>query len=91
MLGARAETNAIPWVGLTQRGKAMASGTIARIIGDRGFGFIRPDDGGEDVFFHHSSVADGSFDQLTPGQQVEYEMGRDSRSNRTRAENVRTA
>jgi len=69
----------------------MPSGTIARIVGDRGFGFIKPDTGGDDVFFHHSSVASGGFDNLQEGQTVEFEMGRDQRSNKARAENVRLA
>ncbi|HZT95632.1 MAG TPA: cold shock domain-containing protein [Chloroflexota bacterium] len=64
-------------------------GTIARVISDRGFGFIKPDDGGDDVFFHHSSVANGGFDLLRQGQPVEFEVGRDQRSNKSRAENVR--
>jgi CspA family cold shock protein len=67
----------------------MAQGTIARIISDRGFGFVKPDEGGDDVFFHHSSVANGGFDLLREGQAVEFETGRDARSNRPRAENVR--
>lgn len=67
----------------------MTQGTIARIITDRGFGFVKPDDGGDDVFFHHSSVADGGFDYLREGQTVEFEKGRDPRSNKSRAENVR--
>jgi cold shock protein len=67
----------------------MAQGTIARVINDRGFGFIKPDDGREDIFFHHSSVADGGFDSLREGQTVEFEAGRDPRSNKSRAENVR--
>ena len=66
----------------------MAQGTIARVINDRGFGFIKPDDGREDIFFHHSSVADGGFDSLREGQTVEFEAGRDPRSNKSRAENV---
>ena len=46
----------------------MASGTIKRLVRDRGFGFIR-DDGGQEWFFHRSSVQ-GSFDQLNEGQAV---------------------
>ncbi len=68
----------------------MAQGTIARVIADRGFGFIKPEDGQEDIFFHHSSVANGGFDYLREGQAVEYDKGRDPRSNKSRAENVRT-
>ena len=69
----------------------MATGSIARIVNDRGFGFIKPQDGGDDVFFHHSSVNNGGFDSLTEGQLVEYDLGRDQRSNKARAENVRPA
>lgn len=67
----------------------MAQGTIARVVSDRGFGFIKPDGESDDVFFHHSSVANGGFDNLREGQTVEFEMGRDVRSNKARAENVR--
>jgi cold shock protein len=68
----------------------MSQGSVARIINDRGFGFIKPEEGGDDVFFHHSSVANNGFDSLAEGQAVEYDMGRDQRSNKTRAENVRS-
>jgi CspA family cold shock protein len=67
----------------------MASGTIVRIVMDRGFGFIKPDDGGADIFFHHSSLAEGGFDGLQEGQAVEFDTGRDPRSDRPRATNVR--
>ncbi|REK05997.1 MAG: cold shock domain-containing protein [Planctomycetota bacterium] len=49
----------------------MASGKIKKIVQDKGFGFIQSD-GGPDVFFHHSTVADRRFDDLIEGQQVEY-------------------
>src|ERR1700693_2990739 len=48
----------------------MPTGTIKRLVRDRGFGFIR-DDGGQEWFFHRSSV-DGSFDQLNEGQRVSF-------------------
>jgi len=67
----------------------MASGTIVRIVMDRGFGFIKPDDDGPDIFFHHSSLPEGGFDALQEGQTVEYETGRDPRSDRPRAQDVR--
>ena len=47
----------------------MANGTIKRLVRDRGFGFIK-DDGGQEWFFHRSSVKAGSFDQLNEGQRV---------------------
>jgi CspA family cold shock protein len=49
----------------------MPSGTIKRLVRDRGFGFIR-DDGGQEWFFHRSSVQ-GSFEQLTEGQRVNFD------------------
>ena len=53
----------------------MARGVIKKIVTDRGFGFIADDR--QDVFFHHSSVAQGGFDQLQIGQAVEYELEAD--------------
>ena len=49
----------------------MPSGTIKKLVSDKGFGFIQTGDGA-DLFFHHSSVEGGQFDQLAEGQQVEY-------------------
>jgi cold shock protein len=49
----------------------MATGTIARVILDKGFGFIR-DERGQEYFFHRSGV-DGSFDELHQGQNVSFE------------------
>ena len=51
----------------------MASGKIKKLVQDKGFGFIQTDSG-EDVFFHHSSVANQGFDDLTEGQRVEYSL-----------------
>jgi CspA family cold shock protein len=50
----------------------MAQGVIKKLVLDRGFGFISADRG--DVFFHHSTVVDGQFDDLQEGQQVEYTL-----------------
>ena len=49
----------------------MPSGTIKRLVRDRGFGFIR-DEAGQEWFFHRSSV-EGSFDSLNEGQRVNFE------------------
>ena len=54
----------------------MAKGTINRLMDDRGFGFIKPEGGGPDVFFHANSLARPlMFGNLEVGQQVEYEVG----------------
>jgi CspA family cold shock protein len=50
----------------------MPQGVIKKLVADRGFGFISGERG--DVFFHHSVVKDGSFDQLQERQTVEYEL-----------------
>jgi CspA family cold shock protein len=64
----------------------MPTGTIKRLVRDRGFGFIR-DDGGQEWFFHRSSVQ-GSFDQLSEGQRVSFEEEPSAKG--PRAGNVRT-
>jgi CspA family cold shock protein len=49
----------------------MASGKIKKLVQEKGFGFIQSENG-QDVFFHHSTVADHGFDNLSEGQKVEY-------------------
>jgi len=63
---------AVPAVGTSTGGRSMPNGTIKRLVRDRGFGFIR-DDGGQEWFFHRSSVRDGSFDTLNEGQRVSFD------------------
>lgn len=41
---------------------------------DKGFGFIVPDDGGDDVFVHVSDLKDSGFDYLSEGDRVEYQL-----------------
>ena len=50
----------------------VANGTIKRLVKDRGFGFIR-DEGGQEWFFHRSSVTEGAFEQLNEGQRVSFD------------------
>jgi len=70
----------------------MALGKVKKLVQDKGFGFIQTDSG-EDVFFHHSTVADQGFDGLTEGQQVEYtiESGQSSKGKGPRAASVAPA
>jgi cold shock protein len=49
---------------------------------EKGFGFIAPEDGGEDVFVRYSSVAGDGFRQLFDGQRVTYELSDDGRGPR---------
>ncbi|MEX2226846.1 MAG: cold shock domain-containing protein [Dehalococcoidia bacterium] len=71
----------------------MAGGQIKRLVRDRGFGFIRPEGASEDIFFHGSAMQAGAvFDDLSEGQNVEFDTEPDPRdSRRSRAVNVRLA
>ena len=64
----------------------MAKGTIARLM-DRGFGFIKTDDG-TDLFFHRSELDGVEFSSLREGQEVEFEKGQ-GRDNRPAAVKVK--
>lgn len=71
----------------------MPSGTIKKLVKDRGFGFIATGQGGKggDIFFHVSAVADGAFDNLEEGMNVEFDIVEDGggRGKGPRAGNVR--
>lgn len=51
----------------------MQKGKIKKLIRDRGFGFIKAEDGKE-IFFHRTGLEQGSFDTLNEGQDVEFEI-----------------
>ena len=53
----------------------MSEGTVKWFNDRKGFGFIVPDDGGEDVFVHHSSIEAEGYRTLEEGQKVEFETG----------------
>ena len=67
---------------------AATSGTIKRIVSDKGFGFVAAADGSE-YFFHNSACAGVRFDELREGQAVTFEKGQGPKG--PRAENVRPA
>ncbi len=50
----------------------MTTGTVKWFNSDKGFGFIVPDDGGRDIFVHHSVIDMDGFRSLEENQQVEY-------------------
>jgi cold shock protein len=54
---------------------------------DKGFGFITPDDSGQDVFVHVTAVLGSTL--LKEGQKVSYELGQDRKTGKSKAENVR--
>ena len=51
----------------------MASGTVAKFFDNKGYGFITPDDGGKDLFVHHTGIAGDGFKSLAEGAQVSYD------------------
>jgi cold shock protein len=54
--------------------KLMAQGTVKWFNGEKGFGFIAPDDGSKDVFVHYSEVQGSGFRTLEENQRVQFEV-----------------
>ena len=51
----------------------MAQGTVKWFNDEKGYGFITPDEGGSDLFVHHSGIAGNGFKSLEEGNKVSYE------------------
>src|ERR1700721_4833890 len=67
----------------------MTIGTVKWFNATKGFGFIQPDDGGNDVFVHISAVERAGMGSLNEGQKLSFESKLDSQSGKTSAENLR--
>ena len=52
----------------------MAQGTVKWFSDEKGYGFISPDDGGEDLFVHHTGITGDGFKSLEEGDKVSYEV-----------------
>ncbi len=65
----------------------MANGTVKWFNSTKGYGFIAPDDGGNDAFVHISAVERAGLDSLAEGQQVEYEL-QSGNNGKSSAENL---
>ena len=53
----------------------MSTGTVKRFNADKGYGFTTPDEGGKDLFVHHSEIKVDGYATLSDGQKVEFEVG----------------
>jgi CspA family cold shock protein len=53
----------------------MNTGTVKWFSSEKGFGFITPDEGGTDMFVHHSEIQVSGYATLDEGQKVSYEVG----------------
>jgi cold shock protein len=58
------------------------TGRVRWFSGEKGYGFIAPDDGGEDVFVRHSAIETNGFRTLQEDERVTYELGDDGRGPR---------
>ena len=64
------------------------AGSVVTYFEAKGFGFLRPDDGGRDIFFHVSRLAEGLATDLRPGTRLLYELGMD-RTGKMAASSIR--
>jgi CspA family cold shock protein len=67
----------------------MPNGTVKWFNGQKGFGFIQPDGGGQDVFVHISAVERAGMDDLREGQKISYELEDDRKSGKKSAGNLK--
>jgi cold shock protein len=74
---------------LHPKGQIMTTGTVKWFNGQKGFGFIQPDDGGSDVFVHISAVERAGLSSLAEGQKVSFEIKADPKRGKSSAENLR--
>ena len=59
-----------------ERRKHMATGTVKWFNAEKGFGFIAPDDGTDDLFAHYSAITGSGFKELRENQKVEFDAER---------------
>ncbi|HEY6990688.1 MAG TPA: cold-shock protein [Bryobacteraceae bacterium] len=67
----------------------MSTGTVKWFNGQKGFGFIQPDDGGKDVFVHISAVERAGMGNLNEGQKISYEVVADRKTGKSSADMLR--
>jgi CspA family cold shock protein len=73
------------------KGFIMTTGTVKWFNSTKGFGFIQPDNGGEDAFVHISAVERAGMREIVEGQKISYELERDKKSGKMSATNLQAA
>jgi cold shock protein len=69
----------------------MMKGTVKWFNGQKGYGFIEPQDGSKDVFVHISAVERAGMQSLNEGQNVSFDVVADRRTGKSSADNLRGA
>ena len=69
----------------------MNTGTVKWFNSQKGFGFIQPENGDEDIFVHISAVERAGMSSLNEGQKVSFDIVADRRSGKSSADNLRAA
>ena len=67
----------------------MGTGTVKWFNAQKGFGFIKPDDGSNDVFVHISAVERAGMSQLNEGQKVSFDLVKNPKNGKEAAENLK--
>jgi cold shock protein len=68
----------------------MTTGTVKFYNGQKGYGFIQPDNGGKDVFVHATALERAGIRNLVEGQKVSFDIEEDRRTGKSSASNLRT-
>jgi len=74
-----------PLLPLARKDTKMANGTVKWFNPTKGFGFIQPDEGGNDVFVHISAVQNSGLNGLDEGQKISYDLEEDQRGRQSAA------
>ena len=67
----------------------MTTGTVKFYNGQKGYGFIQPDNGGKDVFVHATALERAGIRNLAEGQKVSFDIEEDRRTGKVSASNLR--